>query len=193
MHKDPWDCFFDILAAAGPRMDSVILTANMFTERHSADMVSNPLFGLTVDGFTSRIDGPLGRGVAPPHLLRRDDALPHASRPRDEDNLTLEEAVRKMTSMPANHHGIHDRGLLRPGFKADVQVFDFAALDDGSTVKNPLVYAKGVEHVVVNGVPVIADGQHTGAQAGAELAESLTSDYAIEETTYGRAPTLQVL
>ena len=168
MHKDPWDCFFDILAAAGPKMDSLILTATLLNERHSADMVSNPLFGLTVDGFTSRIDGPLAEASRHPICFA---GMTHylTHHVREMKTLTLEEAVRKMTSMPANHHGFHDRGLLRPGFKADVQVFDFAALDDGSTVKYPLVYAKGVEHVLVNGVPVIAGGQHTGARPGRNL------------------------
>ena len=168
MKKDPWDCYFDILAAAGAKMDSLILTATLFTEEHLADMVSNPLFMLTVDGFTSRTDGALSeRSRHPICFAGMTHYLTHHV--REMRTLRLEEAIRKMTSMPATHHGFRDRGLLRGGLKADVIVLDFAALEDGSTVQQPLVYARGVEHVLVNGVPVIADGQHTGARPGRNL------------------------
>ena len=70
---------------------------------------------------------------------------------REQGTLRLEEAIRKMTSMPAAHFGLWDRGLLRAGYSADVVVFDWDELDDVSTTEQPPVYARGVEHVLVNG------------------------------------------
>ena len=74
-----------------------------------------------------------------------------------------------MTSLPATRFELTGRGLLRPGGYADVVVFDYAALDDGSTVEQPLAYCRGVEHVLVNGTAVVSDGQHTGARPGRTL------------------------
>ena len=71
-----------------------------------------------------------------------------------------------MTSMPATRFGLRDRGLLRPGEYADVVVFDFEALDNGSTEENPLQYCSGVNYVMVNGQLVIDAGEHTGARPG---------------------------
>jgi len=88
---------------------------------------------------------------------------------REKGVLRLEEAIRKMTSMPATRFGLRDRGLLRPGAFADVVVFDYEALDDGSTLEQPLAYCRGVEHVLVNGTPVVDGGEHTGARPGRNL------------------------
>ena len=85
---------------------------------------------------------------------------------RDERALTLEDAVRRLTSMPAAHLGIRRRGSLRPGFFADVVVFDPAAIQDHATFENPHQYATGVKHVWVNGTQVLRDGEHTGATPG---------------------------
>ena len=88
---------------------------------------------------------------------------------REQGTLRLEEAIRKMTSMPAAHFGLWDRGLLRAGYSADVVVFDWDELDDVSTTANPTVYARGVEHVLVNGVFVVDGAEHTGARPGRHL------------------------
>jgi len=88
---------------------------------------------------------------------------------REKGFLRLEEAIRKMTSLPATSFGLHDRGLVRSGHKADVVVFDFDRLEDVSTPENPVAYVKGVEHVLVNGVPVVSGGEHTGARPGENL------------------------
>ncbi len=83
--------------------------------------------------------------------------------------ITLEDAIRKMTSLPAEHFQFRDRGALRPGAWADVVVLDPAQVSDPSTYKDPHHYARGFAHVLVNGVPVIRDGALTGAKPGQAL------------------------
>ncbi|HEY8131960.1 MAG TPA: amidohydrolase family protein, partial [Thermoanaerobaculia bacterium] len=88
---------------------------------------------------------------------------------REKKLLTLEEAVRKMTSLPAARVGLRDRGLLRPGMKADLVVFDPATVADTATFENPHQYAVGVSYVIVNGVVVVDDAKVTGARPGRVL------------------------
>lgn len=88
---------------------------------------------------------------------------------REKKVLTLEDAVRRMTSMPAQRVRLHDRGILRPGMKADIVVFDPATVTDMSTFEKPHQYAEGVSHVLVNGVAVLADGTMTSARPGRVL------------------------
>jgi N-acyl-D-amino-acid deacylase len=85
---------------------------------------------------------------------------------RDEKVLTLEDAVRKMTSLPAQTLKLKDRGLLKEGYWADVVIFDPATVSDPATYENPQQYAKGVPFVLVNGTVVIDNGNHTGARPG---------------------------
>jgi N-acyl-D-amino-acid deacylase len=85
---------------------------------------------------------------------------------RDENVLRLEDAVRKMTSLPAQTLRLKDRGLLKEGYWADVVVFDPATVSDTATYENPQQYAKGVPFVLVNGTVVIDHGDHTGARPG---------------------------
>jgi N-acyl-D-amino-acid deacylase len=85
---------------------------------------------------------------------------------RDEQLLTLEEAVRKLAALPAANLRIDRRGQLREGYFADVVVFDPSTIQDHATFAEPHQYATGMEHVFVNGVQVLADGEHTGATPG---------------------------
>ena len=85
---------------------------------------------------------------------------------RDERVLALGDAVRKMTSLPAQILGLRDRGQLREGFAADLVVFDPAAVGETNSFERPKSYAKGVDYVLVNGVVVIDKGRHTGAKPG---------------------------
>lgn len=85
---------------------------------------------------------------------------------RDEKIVPLEEVVRRLTSFPAETLKLDRRGRLQPGFYADVVVFDPSAIQDHATYDNPHQYATGVKHVFVNGVPVLRDGEHTGAKPG---------------------------
>jgi N-acyl-D-amino-acid deacylase len=88
---------------------------------------------------------------------------------RDEARLSLEEAVRKMTSAPAARLGLRDRGLLRDGYVADVVVFDPARVRSNATYDQPRQFPDGIEHVFVNGVAVVDGGRHTGARPGRAL------------------------
>lgn len=85
---------------------------------------------------------------------------------RDEKLFSLEEAIRRMTSLPASNLGIKKRGTLKAGNFADVVVFDPLAIRDKATYEQPHQYAEGVKHVLVNGAVVLRDGEHTGAKPG---------------------------
>jgi N-acyl-D-amino-acid deacylase len=85
---------------------------------------------------------------------------------RERHALGLEEAVRKMTSAAAARLGLSDRGALSDGMLADVVVFDPHSVASKATYDEPRQYPTGIEHVIVNGTPVIADGEHTGALPG---------------------------
>ena len=85
---------------------------------------------------------------------------------REQKLLTLEEAVRKMTSLAASRAKLHDRGILQVAMKADIVVFDPNAVRDVSTYEDPHHFSEGVSHVVVNGTPVLQDGKMTGALPG---------------------------
>lgn len=85
---------------------------------------------------------------------------------RDERVIPLEEAVRRLTSLPAGNLRLRERGRLAPGYAADLVVFDPTAIADHATYPEPHRYATGVHHVLVNGISVIAGGEHTGATPG---------------------------
>jgi N-acyl-D-amino-acid deacylase len=88
---------------------------------------------------------------------------------RGEKVITLEEAIRRLTSLPASNLALDRRGLLQPGHFADVVVFDPATIADRATFENPHQYSVGVKQVFVNGVLVLKDGEHTGAKPGRAL------------------------
>lgn len=85
---------------------------------------------------------------------------------RDEQVIPLPEAIRRLTSFPAQNLKIKQRGTLKEGFFADIAIFDPATIQDHATYAEPHQYATGVEHVIVNGVPVLLNGEHTGATPG---------------------------
>ena len=88
---------------------------------------------------------------------------------REEGRLTIEEAIRKMTSMAALRLDIRDRGMLRDGMKADIVVFDPRSVKSPATLLEPKQFPVGIEYVLVNGSVVVDQGQHTGALAGRAL------------------------
>ena len=88
---------------------------------------------------------------------------------RDLRLVSLEDAVRKMTSLPAQTFSLRDHGLVREGMAADLVVFDEATVADLATFERPHQYAAGFEHVIVNGVAVVEGGKLTAARPGVAL------------------------
>jgi N-acyl-D-amino-acid deacylase len=85
---------------------------------------------------------------------------------RDEKLISLQQAIHRLTALPAGNLKLRERGLLRPGYWADVVVFDPATSADHASYEQPQVYATGMKHVFVNGVQVLKDGEHTGKTPG---------------------------
>jgi N-acyl-D-aspartate/D-glutamate deacylase len=88
---------------------------------------------------------------------------------RDEKVLTLEDAIRRMTSAPADRLGLHDRGRIAVGLPADLLLFDPERVQDHATFENPAQYSTGMDFVWVNGVLAVEDGKVTGARGGKVL------------------------
>jgi N-acyl-D-aspartate/D-glutamate deacylase len=139
---------------------------------HSEDdmryALRQPFVSIGSDGTAVATEGPLARGNPHPRYY---GTFPRVlgRYVREDRVLTMEEAVRKMTSANAAKIHLYDRGLLRPGMWADVAVFDAARVIDHATFDKPHQYATGVELVVVNGAVVLERGRHTGARPGAIL------------------------
>jgi N-acyl-D-amino-acid deacylase len=88
---------------------------------------------------------------------------------RDEKVISLEEAVRRMTSLPAQRFALRDRGLIREGYAADILIFDENEVQDLSTFEKPHAYSKGFDFVIVNGEVVVENGNHLGTRSGKAL------------------------
>jgi N-acyl-D-aspartate/D-glutamate deacylase len=94
---------------------------------------------------------------------------------RERQVIALEEAVRKMTSLPAAQLGIADRGVIRDGAPADLVLFDPARVRDTATYQSPHAFPEGIPHVLVNGVPVVRDSKVTGERPGQILTRQKSS------------------
>lgn len=107
----------------------------------------------------------LGEGVPHPRGYG-DNARVFGKFVREDKVISLEEAVRKMTSLPAKHFGFADRGVIRSGATADLVIFDPAKIAEQATYASPHAYPTGISAVIVNGVVTVRAGKHTGAKAG---------------------------
>jgi N-acyl-D-aspartate/D-glutamate deacylase len=127
-----------------------------------------PFVSIGSDGTAVATAGPLAAGHPHPRYY---GTFPRVlgRYVREEKVLTLEEAIRKMTSANAAKVGIFDRGILRPGMMADIAIFDAARVIDNATFEKPHQYATGVEFVVVNGTLALDRGRHTGVRPGTIL------------------------
>jgi N-acyl-D-aspartate/D-glutamate deacylase len=162
---DPLDILFDILIEQGGSVPTV------FAHHDEKDMLfalKQPWCSVGSDGSAYATEGPLKRGNPHP---RNFGTFPRVLGlyARDRGALTLEDAVRKMTSLNAAKIGITDRGTLRAGAFADVTIFDAATVIDKSTYEAPFAYNAGIEYVIVNGSVVLDRGTHTGALPGRAL------------------------
>lgn len=88
---------------------------------------------------------------------------------RDVNAIPIEKALMKVSSVPAQHYQLRGRGVLAEGYYADINVFDLEQLQIHADFVRPNRYCTGMDYVIVNGIPVIADGEHTGARPGKVL------------------------
>lgn len=156
--QHPADTMCDLLVAENLGVNEVGASPDPSTLR---DFAAHELAMVGSDSvFIGRFPSPRTYGTFP--LILSDYV-------REERAMSLPEAVRKMTSFPAQRLGLSDRGLLRDGMCADVTVFDASAIRANTTYEDPQRYAEGVRYVLVNGTLVVSDGEHTGATPGRSL------------------------
>ncbi len=165
MGKDPKDAAMDI--AIADHGESQVVIAIM-EESDVRAAVSNPLVTYGSDSPAQAEDGPLSTSKAHPRAF---GTFPRVldKYARAEHTMSMEEAVRKMTSQAASRVGITDRGILRPGMMADVVVFDPVKIKDVAAYNDPLHYSVGVNDAFVNGRPVVLDGKITDERPGRAL------------------------
>jgi dihydroorotase/N-acyl-D-amino-acid deacylase len=156
---DPADTCLTLMAEDGGRISGMFHT---MSEDDVRLVMRQPWVSIASDGSAINLTAP---GVPHPRNYST-NARVLGYYVREQHVLTLEEAVRKMTTLPAQILGLRDRGQLREGFAADVVVFDPARVGETNTFEKPKSYAQGVDFVLVNGVLVIDKGEHTGAKPG---------------------------
>jgi N-acyl-D-aspartate/D-glutamate deacylase len=164
MGKDPVDAVADLLA------DEEMAPYAVYFIMNDADVklaMQQPWLGIGSDGSAVSTEMAFMGHPHPRFYGTFSRVLGHYV--RVEKTLPLAEAVRKMTSLPAEVNGLSDRGVLRPGMAADITVFNADTISDKATFEDPLHYSEGVEYVVVNGVLVVDRGKHTGAKPGRVL------------------------
>lgn len=164
MGKPPTDAMFDLLIMEDTQVPSVMFGLNEDDVRRVMQsphgMVGSDGSAISPEGIWADMKPhPRSYGTFP-------RVLGHYVR---EGVISLQEALRKMTSAPAQKMGFKDRGVLREGCKADVTVFDPATVKDEATFTDPQRYASGILYVLVNGVPVIENGEYTGTLPGKPL------------------------
>ncbi len=162
---EPIETFFDLLIEEEGRVGA---TYWWMSEEDIETIMRAPWVAFSTDGMAVAPTGPLGRGKPHPRYY---GTFPRilGEYVRERGVISLEEAVRKATSLAAQRLGLSDRGLLREGFWADVVVFDPDTVIDRATYEEPHQFPDGIAYVLVNGVPVIERGRHTGALPGRVL------------------------
>jgi N-acyl-D-amino-acid deacylase len=164
-NKDPMDALFDLLIE-----DHALTSVAVFgmSEPDVALALQQPWVSVDNDSSGTSPDGILGKEHPHPRAY---GTFPRILRKyvREEHKLTLEDAIRKFSALPAQRMRFADRGVLKAGLCADVVIFDPAKVHDEATFENPNQLSQGMEYVLVNGVPVIDHGEMTGALAGRVL------------------------
>lgn len=165
VNKPPLDVLFELLAENEGSVPTVYFH---HAEEDMRYALKQPFVSVGSDGTAVKTEGPLAAGHPHPRYY---GTFPRVlgRYVREEKLLSLEEAVRKMTSANAAKIRIYDRGLLRPGQWADVTIFNPETVIDHATFEQPHQYATGIEFVIVNGKPVLERGTHTYARPGAIL------------------------
>ena len=160
--KRPADAVWDLLLEEDGSVPAVYF---LMSEDDVKYLMAKPWVSVGSDGSAVRPDGPLGEGKPHPRWY---GTFPRilGKYVREDKVLTLEDAVRKMTSFNAKKLGITDRGTIAAGMKADLAVFDPDLVLDRATFENPHQFPVGIDYVVVNGVVTLEKGDYTGAKSG---------------------------
>ncbi len=163
--KPPLDVLFELLIENDGSVPTVYFHHSEEDMRYA---LKQPFVSIGSDGTAVKTEGPLAAGHPHPRYY---GTFPRVlgRYAREEKLISLEEAVRKMTSANAAKIRIYDRGLLRPGQCADVTIFNPETIIDNATFEKPHQYATGVEYVIVNGKMILERGTRTGARPGAIL------------------------
>ena len=161
-NADPIDNYFDLLLEEDGTVSGVFFT---MTEENKKLAMAQPWLSIGSDGSSVKPEGILGRGKPHPRYY---GTFPRVlgRYVREQNVLILEDAIRKMTSLPAQRLGLKDRGLLKEGTFADIVVFNYDKIIDNATFENPHQYSEGVNYLIVNGKMVIENSEHTGAKPG---------------------------
>lgn len=155
--EDPWDAMRGLYLADG---GSTCVATGSMDERDLIAILKAPFTAISTDASAEdepRSLHPRGYGTYP---------LLFEKYVREEGILSLEEAVRKVTSLPAGFLGLEGRGLIREGFWADLVIFDPSSIKNKATYAEPTLYPEGISHVLVNGEPTIDEGELTGSLSG---------------------------
>lgn len=164
LHQDPADVSWDIVLGAQPHRAMALYF--MMDETDIATALRWPWMSIGSDAGANEAPGKID-AIGLPHP-RAYANFPRviAEYVKKRHVLTLEDAIRKMTSWPATRMRLYDRGVIRAGLKADVTIFNEDRLQDVATYENPTAYPTGIDYVLVNGQVVIDQGRHTGAKPG---------------------------
>jgi N-acyl-D-amino-acid deacylase len=163
--RDPWETVLDLVYEDRTRVGVVFF---LMSEDNVRRQLRLPWVSFGSDAASMAPEEPFTRSSAHPRAYGNFARL-LGRYVREEKLLTLEDAVRRLTGLPAENLGLAGRGLLKEGMFADVAVFDPATVADRATYDRPHQYAAGMRHVFVNGVAVLRDGEHTGARPGRAL------------------------
>ena len=158
----PEATLLDLIVEDDSRVGAVYFTMN---EDNLRKQIKLPWMSFGSDGGSLAAEGDFLRNGTHPRAYGNFARL-LGRYVREEKLISLEEAIRRITSLPATNLRLKQRGWLRPGYFADVVVFDPETIIDRATFENPHQYAVGVAHVFVNGVQVLHNGEHTGATPG---------------------------
>jgi N-acyl-D-amino-acid deacylase len=163
--KDPLDAMMDLVVADEAQTGAIYFIASEDDLRFG---LKQAWTSIGLDGSETSLDGPL---YDPHNHPRAFGSMPRflGHYVREEHLLPLEQAIRKITSLPAQRERLRDRGLLKEGFFADITIFDPATIIDKATYENPTQVSEGVKYVFVNGALEYQDGKLTGAMAGQAL------------------------
>jgi N-acyl-D-amino-acid deacylase len=158
----PEDTAMDLVIEDGSRVDAVYF---LMSEENLRVQLKLPWVSFGSDAASMAPEGPFL--LSNPHPRAYGNFARWLGRyVRDEKLVSLEEAIRRLAALPAENLGLKDRGRIAEGLVADIVVFDPATIQDHATFEKPHQYATGMVHVLVNGVSVLANGDHTGAKPG---------------------------